>query len=77
MGSNPPSEWVSQATELLRVLVAPAALFLVSVYFLIDDSIIHPPTELQGESGLALVLIAISTGLGMDLLERRRGGGSH
>lgn len=41
---------------------------------IVYDGVIDPPTEMQGMSGLALVLIAISTGLGLDLLDRKKGG---
>lgn len=46
-------------------------LFLLAFSIIIYDTIIDPPTEIQGASGLALVLIAISTGLGLDLLGAR------
>lgn len=57
--------------ELFRTLIAPIVLFLLGVFLIIYDGIIDPPTEMQGMSGLALVLIAISTGLGLDLLNIR------
>lgn len=60
--------------EVFRTLVAPIVLFTLAIFFLIYDGIIRPPTEMQGMSGLALVLIAISTGLGLDLLKARSGG---
>jgi hypothetical protein len=63
----------AEASELFRALVAPVILFILAVIFLIYDGIIDPPTEMQGTSGLALVLIAISTGLGLDI-QKARGG---
>ena len=61
--------------EVFRALVAPFVLFSLAIFFLIYDGVIHPPTEMQGMSGLAMVLIAISTGLGLDLIKGRNGNG--
>ena len=59
--------------EWFRTLIAPILLFCLSIFLIVHDAIIDPPTEIDRESGLALVLIAISTGLGLDLLEQARG----
>lgn len=71
MGITPVNKTVAAASELFRTLVAPILLFLLSICLIVHDSILDPPTQAQGESGLALVLIAISTGLGLDLLNMR------
>lgn len=74
MGAPITPRWAA-AADAFRALVAPIVLFSLAVFFLIYDGIIDPPTEMQGMSGLALVLIAISTGLGLDLLKGRTGNG--
>lgn len=71
MGLPTPNPTAALAAELFRTLVAPIMLFLLAFCLIIYDAIIDPPTEMQGASGLALVLIAISTGLGLDLLGSR------
>lgn len=71
MGASPANKTVAMVAELFRTLIAPIVLFSLSVCLIVHDSIIDPPTQAQGESGLALVLIAISTGLGLDLLNMR------
>lgn len=59
------------AVEAWRSLIAPILLFLVAIFLLIYDNIIHPPGDPQGTSGVAGVLILISLGLGLDLLKLR------
>lgn len=59
------------AAEAWRTLIAPILLFLVAVWLLIYDNIIHPPGDPQGTSGVAGVLILISLGLSLDLLKIR------
>lgn len=62
------------AADTFRTLVAPIVVFGLAVGLIFWDSILDPPTEMQGASGLGVVLIAISTGLGADLLDKRKGG---
>lgn len=58
---------VSAWADLWKVLVLPILLFLLASFMLIYDNIIHPPGDSQGTSGIALVLVALSLGLGFDL----------
>lgn len=71
MGLTPSNPSATALAELFRTLIAPIVLFLLGIFLIVYDGIIDPPTEMQGMSGLALVLIAISTGLGLDLLNMR------
>lgn len=59
--------------DLWKALVAPILLFLLASFLLVYDNILDPPGDSQGTSGVALVLIAISLGLGFDLA-RLKGG---
>lgn len=59
--------------DLWKILVLPILLFLLAAAMLVYDNMIHPPGDSQGTSGVALVLIALSLGVGLDLA-RLKGG---
>ena len=65
----------SALAEAWRVLVLPILLFLLSSFLIVYDNILDPPGDAQGTSGVGLVLIAFSLGLGFDIA-RLKGGGS-
>lgn len=73
MNDPPVNKTITQVMEWFRALVAPILLFSLGVFLIFNDAITHPPADFEGNSGLALVLIAISTGIGLDLIDRRGG----
>lgn len=70
----PPVRNGSRAELLLNKFIFPILMFLTALSLIVHDAVIAPPTEMQGETGAAFVLIALATGKSFDIKKFKGGG---
>lgn len=74
MGTPPVNPLPSRAEIVLTRLVFPILMLLTGIVLILHDSILDPPTEKQGETGIGVLLVILASGRGLDLLPKIKGG---